>query len=651
MTQLFVTSGVKEQHSYVVANTKHVMEILSNHLYSNKVNSVIRELLTNAYDSHIISGQKLSVKIILPTQQNLTFSVRDYGTGLSHDDVVNMYRMYGVSNKDGSNKDVIGYMGIGSKSPFAYTDSFTTISYYNGVKRVYINAKNDERLPTINLIHTSETNEPNGLEISFAVKSKDINSFIENTKKILEFFDDSFCPNDIPKIDKTIIMSGNGWEWSKSERGNKLMIVVGTISYEVNIYHDIDELRDILQTPSCNCFYIFCNPGDVSISASRESIQYDKKTINFLKKRLPEVYKDVHNCIQKEINSAHSFYQAHKKFHRVFDNISTFTYNNRQLTQYIDISPFKDDVKGTNKRRKSYFYYSCNIYVNDCVGGYSRAKAQGYDDNILITPKIKEEFCKYVGAIEADLIYTSSLPPVKHDRISSSSSTTYDAYYYDTAHRDSWKPMKLDAKIQKDTFFVPIYRMDVVCDNKHTAYGSYCLSDLIEFNKQVFGESINEVIGIPVRYLKKIEKNKHFINLIDRVKGNIRTHISNHIYVIENLVYYDIIGRDTQRFFEKYIDDIKDSKIKKFYNEINQCKIKKFNGEHARNSMVRYIIDKSCNTMIKKISTKWKGFSEYIDEKYPLLTHYSLYNNKKETSQFVDYVNCMYKYNKEKVNA
>jgi HSP90 family molecular chaperone len=119
------SAGVRSESGFTIAQTSKMFKILSDSLYSDKVMAVIRELSTNAYDSHISAGNKNPFKVVLPNSANPNFIVRDYGTGLSQTDMENLYTTYGASNKNDSN-DFVGCLGLGSKSPFAYSKSFTT---------------------------------------------------------------------------------------------------------------------------------------------------------------------------------------------------------------------------------------------------------------------------------------------------------------------------------------------------------------------------------------------------------------------------------------------------------------------------------------------------------------------------------------------
>ena len=130
-------SGQFEESNFSIEASAKAFFILSDGLYSNKIKAVIRELSTNAYDSHVDAGcPETPFEVHLPTQMEPHFHVRDFGVGLSHEDCMKLYTTYFYSNKTDRN-DSVGCLGLGSKSPFAYVDSFTVESYYEGTYRVY----------------------------------------------------------------------------------------------------------------------------------------------------------------------------------------------------------------------------------------------------------------------------------------------------------------------------------------------------------------------------------------------------------------------------------------------------------------------------------------------------------------------------------
>ena len=141
-----------------------------------------------AVDATIDAGTTdLGYETHLPTSMEPHFYIRDYGTGLEHDEVMKLYTTYFYSNKTHSN-DFVGQLGLGSKSPFAYTDNFSVTSYQDGVERVYSAIINEDGFPTINFITEQETSEPNGLKVGFPVKSEDIEEFHDKAQEVYRWF-------------------------------------------------------------------------------------------------------------------------------------------------------------------------------------------------------------------------------------------------------------------------------------------------------------------------------------------------------------------------------------------------------------------------------------------------------------------------------
>ncbi len=127
-----IMSNVGEIGEFRIRNSAKAFNILSSGLYANKVRAIIRELSCNAVDSHVAAGKAdVPFDVHLPNAIEPWFSIRDYGTGLSHDQVTNIYTTYFESTKTGSN-DFIGALGLGSKSPFSYNDIFTVTNVKDG---------------------------------------------------------------------------------------------------------------------------------------------------------------------------------------------------------------------------------------------------------------------------------------------------------------------------------------------------------------------------------------------------------------------------------------------------------------------------------------------------------------------------------------
>ena len=88
-------------------NINHIVTILSSNLYSHPMTSFLREIVSNAVDSHIEAKTEEPI-IIYRTEKDL--SIRDFGTGISPERFQEIYLNIGSSTKRESN-DYIGSFG------------------------------------------------------------------------------------------------------------------------------------------------------------------------------------------------------------------------------------------------------------------------------------------------------------------------------------------------------------------------------------------------------------------------------------------------------------------------------------------------------------------------------------------------------------
>jgi HSP90 family molecular chaperone len=72
---------------FQISTGNKIFRILSDSIYVQKIDAVIRELCCNAYDAHIEAKQDKRFLVKLPNDLDLEFKVRDFGLGLSHEDM------------------------------------------------------------------------------------------------------------------------------------------------------------------------------------------------------------------------------------------------------------------------------------------------------------------------------------------------------------------------------------------------------------------------------------------------------------------------------------------------------------------------------------------------------------------------------------
>lgn len=295
---LEISDGL-EQKAFKIEQNSMAFDILSSKLYSDVPRAIIRELSTNAYDAHVANGCKdRPFYVHLPDSLDPYLIIRDYGKGMSPKDIQRIYTTYFASTKRNSD-EVIGCFGLGSKSPFAYSDQFAVISRYNGKIYSYSIFKDANGVPSYTLLSEEETDEESGVEIRLAVKLDDFVRFKYAADQVYRWF--NVPPLNIDKPQP--LLRGNGFEIYRRSIGG---VVMGQVLYPAEIPIHVPDFISYN-----NGIIINANIGECTISASREELQYDEKTEGFLNRKIKEIndfiaqYKE---DLYKECNTLYARY-------------------------------------------------------------------------------------------------------------------------------------------------------------------------------------------------------------------------------------------------------------------------------------------------------------------------------------------------------
>ena len=162
-----MTLGVqnKEQSEFKMNFNSQVADILSSSLYKHRDLAVIRELISNALDSHAAAKVTEPIKVTLPTKEFPTFIVEDFGVGMSKEFLLDLYSTYFFSSKRETNDEVGGF-GLGSKSPFAVSSSFNVLSRKDGMETHISCSKLGDNTPKVVVLSHKPTDKPNGTTVS-----------------------------------------------------------------------------------------------------------------------------------------------------------------------------------------------------------------------------------------------------------------------------------------------------------------------------------------------------------------------------------------------------------------------------------------------------------------------------------------------------
>lgn len=310
---------------FKIANTAHMMDILSKKLYNNPELAVCRELVCNAIDAEVAAGNPQPVEVTLPDWTNdFRFVVKDFGTGMSEEDVMTLYTTYGASTKQSSN-DFIGCLGIGSKSPFAVTEEFSVVSRYQGTATTY-HCYKQEGLPVCTKLSSAKTDEHDGMTITVPFTqhtadnfNKHARNFFKGVNKELVKIDESFNVKFYEDFKPYVKYSEGNVSIAFIEElfnnyGRECYVRMGQVLYKVPYYWTDSEkiyFRDytVLEVPI----------GSFVISANRESLEESKENEEKFKKTIEDLRE---GYLNKEFRPALSKIKTVRSF-RKFDKESS----------------------------------------------------------------------------------------------------------------------------------------------------------------------------------------------------------------------------------------------------------------------------------------------------------------------------------------
>lgn len=318
--------GATDQGEFRIRSSAKAFSILSSGLYSNKFHAIIRELSCNAIDSHVESGQPdRPIEVHLPTQMEPYLFIRDHGIGLDHEGVMSVYTTYFESTKTDSN-DYIGALGLGSKSPFSYTDNFTVTAIKNNVKRLYGCHINDNGIPAIIKMGDDViTDEHNGVTVQIAIHDRDFYSFYSAAEEIYKWFTvmPKFVGAHTPCISNYKDKVVNFWDLDDGTQTHLLSggcsyAVQGNIAYPLELDNCLpDNLLDELGSIP---FVMHFNIGELDIAASREKLQYVKLTNDSIVAKYIKTRDQIVKTGQQEFNSHKTPLEKINYFNSVLQN-------------------------------------------------------------------------------------------------------------------------------------------------------------------------------------------------------------------------------------------------------------------------------------------------------------------------------------------
>jgi hypothetical protein len=329
---------------FAIQNNAMMFDILRNRMYSDPISSCVREIMCNARDTHRATG-----KPDLPVQVeiNSIFKVKDFGSGISPSLMKDVFKNYGASTKRDDNTQTGGF-GLGAKTPFAYTDSFSVITIVDGIKYNYVCYINETKEGAYTLLHSSETEEPNGTEIVVKIKNyQDERAFLFAITEVAKFWKEDVILNS--KLFQGKIKYHSVF--------NNFCTLDGEAYYtnSKSIFAIIDGIRYKISNPNIKPdqvmwnfkkdIYIIFGNNDLSLAANREQLSYDIKTITKINSKLKESSEELISYLRDKINEQETYKEAMKfyisEIVNMFNGVSSseFSYRGKKLftSQYVQL--------------------------------------------------------------------------------------------------------------------------------------------------------------------------------------------------------------------------------------------------------------------------------------------------------------------------
>jgi hypothetical protein len=337
----------------------HIMGILRSQIYSDKLLAVIREYSTNAMDANKEAGYTGPINVTIPNAFQPTLSFRDYGKGMSDEEVINTYIKYGNSTKRNSN-DYTGCLGIGSKAGFAYGDTFTIISYQRKYITTWLARIDESKRGTISIVNQvlNKSNIKTGVEIQVPIRKTDIDTCTHKAKEFFKYWKlqptiniDIEQPKYLEQTDDYSVLDKT-YTWHA-----KAKVLMGNIVYPI----DTDQLPSSAKLLLSSDTVIVNAPlGCLDIAANRETLEYSQRTIDGLTAIAHNVICDLSNNLTKSIKHCSTRIQASleaSKYDNVLqgelrDKIKTAaTWNGHKLLKHIQ---FNDSGTVSHSLERSY---------------------------------------------------------------------------------------------------------------------------------------------------------------------------------------------------------------------------------------------------------------------------------------------------------
>lgn len=323
LTQSFkdiVVGAEKEMSFELDSDSPIIFEVLRDKMYSNKIAAVCREVSSNSRDANREAGRAdkpIQIQIIEPNSlthiSDMCIIFHDNGIGITPDRMSDIFLKYGASTKRSSNSQTGGF-GLGAKTPFAYTDTFsvTTVCDWEGkrMKFTYSAMIDASRKGKMVLFESEECDLMTGTQIIIPINESDRDEFESECYHATDLWENVEYINFNKEISVRNILHKEDDFFILSQKGSPAAyrLLIDGIPYSV----DADQL-DISYDEGLGGDAVIVLPfetGELTIAANREALQYDKHTCEVILKRLETIKLSIAKFLKDKFLNAPSYIEA-----------------------------------------------------------------------------------------------------------------------------------------------------------------------------------------------------------------------------------------------------------------------------------------------------------------------------------------------------
>lgn len=356
-------SGISGERKFGISMNAKMYDMMSAKLYQDRIGSVTREVCSNAWDGmkmrSMAEGAPIQpFKITLPTNLLPHFVVEDFGVGMPDEQAQDLYSTLGLSTKENSNHQ-IGAFGLGSKSPFAVTDTFTVENTYEGITHYYLCFKNESGLPS--LLKTGqkiEADRVNGVKVIIPAPYSKFNEYVDAVNRQLFAMEP-----------KPIVTNGRGFSFTTpkklGENENGYILVnndeynlysrsvygkMGMVIYPIDANSSGLANRRLHSNIREGCVILNFDIGDLDPLPSREGLTYDKRTIANIQAKYDTFAETYKETLKAEVMAMTNPLQAYNRVNELYTSLGLDMRGTFSINGFVLANKFFKDYFTTFSR-------------------------------------------------------------------------------------------------------------------------------------------------------------------------------------------------------------------------------------------------------------------------------------------------------------